>query len=52
MNKDLQEVIDSYYSATDEQYWYECEECGVKVYARPSDYSDLALHEVREHGER
>lgn len=52
MNTDLKEVIDSYYTATSEEYWYECEECGAKVYARPADYSDLALHEVRAHPER
>jgi len=49
MHTDLQEVIDRYYAETDEEYWFRCRKCGTKVYARPNDYSDLALHEVKYH---
>lgn len=46
------EVIDRYYERSDEDRWYRCIACGRKIPAREDDYSELALHERREHPER
>lgn len=52
MDKNLKEILKKYYEPSDEEGWYICRDCRIKLYASETRTEDLLRHEIREHPER
>jgi len=52
MYNEVECILKEYYEPTDDPGWYRCYECQSKIYAGKSEYSDLLIHEMRDHPKR